>query len=499
MTPNEYLTTTARVYGTSNNRLDFVLDLVRPFFPVKTETSGNGDTIVSLDPFNNVPLKELSGGQRRMISIATALFQESRVLLLDEPLSGVDSASSEKITDLLKAIVKDKSMIVVMTLHQMDTVMVLGSGRVLFGGGNQTSPSPRLARSSSSVSTSDLIHRIISEQTVSESTRRLSSSVFDNSIESEGDDFKENSELVRTSNDSFCWSRLRLWQVWPLLRRLHLECPPGLQDMMELPLCYLAISLWGSFDPSPLQRFLITAGLTSIPLVLFQKRLNMNWDLLECHVWDLEDKRISPLSYLIASGIHVFYLPIVSVTVSFSIAFTCYGWKYDSFWDVILFSIMLTVSSLQFGKLLNAAMQTYHAVAGVYALYAHLSLMVAGFTVNPAKVPSYLHWIMYMSLSFWGISGVELSQLEHMDIGNKNCLTFISCIAYNPNFIAHLTGYTVLTTAQKSIKCLDEATTSELTLKGPPTLMKSITATTSHIQVIFKVHMGELSNLLCKK
>jgi len=198
----------------------------------------------------------------------------------------------------------------------------------------------------------------------------------------------------------------------------------------------------------------ITACLTSIPLILFQTRLIMNWDLLECHVWDLEDKRISPLSYLIASGIHVFYLPIVSVAVSFSIAYACYGWKFDSFWDVNLFSIMLTVSSLQFGKLLNAAMQTYHAAGGLYALYAYLSLMVAGFTVNPAKVPSYLHWIMYMSLSFWGTSGVELSQLEHMDIGNKNCLTFISCIAYNPNFIAHLTGYTVLTTAQKSMYAL---------------------------------------------
>jgi len=54
-----------------------------------------------------------------MISIATALFQESRVLLLDEPLSGIDSASSEKITDLLKIIAKDKSMIVLMTLHQV--------------------------------------------------------------------------------------------------------------------------------------------------------------------------------------------------------------------------------------------------------------------------------------------------------------------------------------------------------------------------------------------
>ena len=125
MTPNEYLITTARVYGTCKDRLDFILDLVRPFFPVNTETSENGDTIVSLDPFNNVPLKELSGGQRRMISIATALFQESRVLLLDEPLSGIDSASSEKITDLLKTFAKDKSMIVLMTLHQVRRLMFI--------------------------------------------------------------------------------------------------------------------------------------------------------------------------------------------------------------------------------------------------------------------------------------------------------------------------------------------------------------------------------------
>ena len=119
MTPKAYLDSTAKVYGTSKERYDFVLSLVRPFFPVKTESNEVHETIVSLDPFNNVKLKELSGGQRRMISIATALFQESRVLLLDEPLSGVDSASSEKIIELLETIAKDKSMIILMTMHQV--------------------------------------------------------------------------------------------------------------------------------------------------------------------------------------------------------------------------------------------------------------------------------------------------------------------------------------------------------------------------------------------
>ena len=119
MTSNDYLHMTARVYGTSDETLNFILNLARPFFPVKTERLENGDSVISFDPFNNVPLKELSGGQRRMISIATALFQETSVLLLDEALSGLDSASSEKIIDMLKSLAKDESMIVLLTLHQV--------------------------------------------------------------------------------------------------------------------------------------------------------------------------------------------------------------------------------------------------------------------------------------------------------------------------------------------------------------------------------------------
>lgn len=74
MNPNDYLRTTAKVYGTDEARLNFILSLAQPFFPIRKDEDGN----ILLDPFNNAPISELSGGQRRMISIATALFQPSR-------------------------------------------------------------------------------------------------------------------------------------------------------------------------------------------------------------------------------------------------------------------------------------------------------------------------------------------------------------------------------------------------------------------------------------
>jgi manganese/zinc/iron transport system ATP- binding protein len=48
------------------------------------------------------PIGELSGGQRQRVSLARALVQGGRTLLLDEPLAGVDAASQEAIMAVLE-------------------------------------------------------------------------------------------------------------------------------------------------------------------------------------------------------------------------------------------------------------------------------------------------------------------------------------------------------------------------------------------------------------
>ena len=81
---------------------------------------------------------ELSGGQRQRVLLARALLQDSRVLLLDEPLSGVDPASAERIEALLDELRGEGRALLVSThdvgsARGFDRVLCLNRRQVAFG------------------------------------------------------------------------------------------------------------------------------------------------------------------------------------------------------------------------------------------------------------------------------------------------------------------------------------------------------------------------------
>ena len=81
---------------------------------------------------------ELSGGQRQRVAIARALVADSPVLLLDEPLSGVDPASAELITKLFAELREEGRTLLVSThdvesARHFDLVLCLNGRQVAFG------------------------------------------------------------------------------------------------------------------------------------------------------------------------------------------------------------------------------------------------------------------------------------------------------------------------------------------------------------------------------
>ncbi len=82
------------------------------------------------------PIGKLSGGQRRRIDIARALLHEPRVLVLDEPTTGLDPQTRKMIWQVITDLRQRTGMTVFLTTHYMeeaaeaDYVVILDSGKV---------------------------------------------------------------------------------------------------------------------------------------------------------------------------------------------------------------------------------------------------------------------------------------------------------------------------------------------------------------------------------
>jgi energy-coupling factor transport system ATP-binding protein len=95
---------------------------------------------VGLDPeeFKNRRVDQLSGGQQRRVAIAGMLARRPSVLVLDEPLAGLDEPSRNGLIDVLASLRHDQGMTVVIISHDLggveqvcDRTVRLQAGRIL--------------------------------------------------------------------------------------------------------------------------------------------------------------------------------------------------------------------------------------------------------------------------------------------------------------------------------------------------------------------------------
>jgi ABC-type branched-subunit amino acid transport system ATPase component/branched-subunit amino acid ABC-type transport system permease component len=94
-----------------------------------------------ISAISQVPVSQLSTGERRMVEVARCLAGRFDVLLLDEPSAGLDNSETARLGELLVSVVAERHCGILLVEHDMALVMrvceyvyVLDSGRLLFEG-----------------------------------------------------------------------------------------------------------------------------------------------------------------------------------------------------------------------------------------------------------------------------------------------------------------------------------------------------------------------------
>ena len=81
---------------------------------------------------------KLSGGEKQRLSIARAFLKKSKIILLDEATSSLDSETEEKIQKAINILTKNKTTIVIAhrlsTILNSDQIYVLESGSIISSG-----------------------------------------------------------------------------------------------------------------------------------------------------------------------------------------------------------------------------------------------------------------------------------------------------------------------------------------------------------------------------
>jgi neutral amino acid transport system ATP-binding protein len=124
--------------------------LIRPAAVRSREKEVREEAMELLDVFNLTKLADayagtLSGGQRKLLELARALMAKPKLLLLDEPMAGINPTLGKRLLDHMQRLRKEEGVTFLFIEHDMEVVMnhsdkvvVMAEGRVIASGDPQS-------------------------------------------------------------------------------------------------------------------------------------------------------------------------------------------------------------------------------------------------------------------------------------------------------------------------------------------------------------------------
>jgi ABC-2 type transport system ATP-binding protein len=120
---------------------DLLRDIYRVPQPRYIEARDELIALLDLEALLDLPVRQLSLGQRMRCDLAAALVHRPAILFLDEPTIGLDAVSKLAVRQFVLKINRDRGVTVILTTHDMDDietlcrrVIVIGDGKIVCDG-----------------------------------------------------------------------------------------------------------------------------------------------------------------------------------------------------------------------------------------------------------------------------------------------------------------------------------------------------------------------------
>lgn len=109
------------------------------FRPADRQAINYAMEVMNITHLKNRHLEELSGGQRQRVYVAQGIAQGHEILVLDEPMTGLDLTSMRIIDEVIHAEVEEHGHSVILTTHDLDEAaaadhVILMDGKVIASG-----------------------------------------------------------------------------------------------------------------------------------------------------------------------------------------------------------------------------------------------------------------------------------------------------------------------------------------------------------------------------
>ena len=95
----------------------------------------NAMELVQVAEIGDSLFDRISDGQRQRVMLARAICQEPRILILDEPTSGIDPAGVQEFMDLIRQLSREEGLTVLFSSHHLNQVQQVCDRVGLFEGG----------------------------------------------------------------------------------------------------------------------------------------------------------------------------------------------------------------------------------------------------------------------------------------------------------------------------------------------------------------------------